>query len=266
VINFRLKPLDEIHPVGQEPDKYLSWFWLTDGELWLNFGKHTIYEYTNEALAHFEGKTTRYNDYYLVRFLMDFSIKFEYIAESVPYDLYLLTADLEKFLNDAQTWLAKYDTDEDEHSEFYFEEYEKLIRWVYNRLFDSAHLVGGPYLSFFRYQDKIRVVWETERSLDDGTPIWTAKDGSFEMAYEEFLEGVKQFGEEFFKAMDKQVEQAIARDWQNVRIDKLELAEEHKKRKLDFDMDFSLLVSGSTEKTNWEEIRQLYNRMMNEIK
>jgi hypothetical protein len=266
VINFRLKSIEKIHPVGQEPDKYLSWFWLTDGDLWLNFGKDTIYEYTHEALTHFEGKLTPYNDYYLVRFLEDFSGLFNKISESVPYEFYKLTADIIEFRKNTQAWLDIYDTDEEEHSDFYFEEYDRLISWTYQRLLNSMHLAGGPYLSFFRFQDKIRVVWDTEFTLEDGTPMWTAKNGSYEMEYSDFVKGVRKYGEEFFKAMDKQVELAISKEWQNVKIDKPALAKEHKERKLEFDKDFSFLVTGTTDKTNWGEIEQLYNRMMNEIK
>ena len=53
MINFTLKEFDKINPVGQEPDLYLSWFWLTEGDLWLTFGDQTIYEYSKEAITYF---------------------------------------------------------------------------------------------------------------------------------------------------------------------------------------------------------------------
>lgn len=65
-------------------------------------------------------------------------------------------------------WL---DTDEDEHSDLYFEEYDNLISWTYSRSFDSGHLIGGSQFSFFRNKDKIRIIWETEHKLENGIEI-----------------------------------------------------------------------------------------------
>lgn len=53
MINFKLKDFDKLEPAGQAPNLYLSWFFLTDGELWLKFGDQTIYEYSKEALQYF---------------------------------------------------------------------------------------------------------------------------------------------------------------------------------------------------------------------
>jgi hypothetical protein len=58
VINFKLKDIDKIIPVTQEPNLYLSWFWLTDGDLWLTFGDQTICEYSKEAMQYFGDKPT----------------------------------------------------------------------------------------------------------------------------------------------------------------------------------------------------------------
>ena len=266
MINFKLKDFDKINPVGQEPELYLSWFWLTDGDLWLKFGEQTIYEYSNEALQYFGDKLTPYNDYYIVRFLEDFTGIFEKISISIPNNLYRLTENLQQFKNEAQTWLDIYDTDEDEYSDFYFEEYDKLISWTYKRLFDSAHLIGGPHLSFFRHKDKIRIVWDTEHILENGICLWTAKDGSFEMNYSDFINEIKKFGHNFFQAMDKQIELTLSKDWQDVKVDKVRLVEENKDRKNEFDKSLFFLEQETNDKTDWTEIEKLYERMKSEIK
>lgn len=265
MINFKLKDVNKICPVGKEPDLYLSWFWLTDGDLWLTFGAETIYEYSDKAIKHFGEKTTAYNDYFLVRFIEDFTGIFNEIRESIPKMYYDLTKDLTKFQVDAQKWLAIYDTDENEHSEFYFEEYDKLVSWTYRRMFDSAHLIGGPHLSFFRCNNKLRVVWETEHILENGISLWTAKDGSFEMDYADFVDRVRGFGESFFREMDKQVQLSVEKEWGNITVDKQKLVEEHEERKQDFFAMLSLLEQEPENKSNWTEIEQLFNRMTKEI-
>jgi len=266
VINFKLKDFDKIIPVGQEPNLRLSWFWLTDGDLWLKFGNETVYKYTEEAIQHFGNKTTPYNDYYVVRFLEDFTELFEKISISIPDKFYKLTENINQFRIDTQKWLDIYDTNQEEYSDFYFEKYDKLVSWTYERLFDSSHLIGGPHLSFFRNNDKIRIVWDTEHILENGISLWTAKDGSFEISYSEFIENVKRFGEQFFDAMSNQIQLTLTKEWGEVKVDKVRLVEEHKERKLEFEKRLSFFEREVKDEINWEEIDELYKRMIDEIR
>lgn len=266
MINFKLKELEDILPIGQEPNLSTSWFWLTDGDLWLKFGDQTIYEYSTEAINHWRNKPTPYNDYPIVRFIEDFTELFDKIRESIPEEFYVLTKDLKKYQSDSNKWLDIYDTDENEFRDFHFDEYDKLISWTYQRTFNSGHLIGGPHLSFFRRNNKVRIVWDTEHILENGISLWTAKDGSYEMDYFSFVEKIKEFGQSFFMAMDKQVELAVAKKWGDIKIDKQRLVQEHKERKDEFFSNLQLLVQEPTNKTNWTEVEQLLNRMTNEIK
>lgn len=258
--------MDQILPVGQEPNLSTSWFWLTDGDLWLQFGDQTIYEYSQSAINYWGGKSTPYNDYPLVRFIEDFTGIFDNIRETIPEEIYSLTKDLKKFQSDAKKWLDIYDTGEDGYSDFYFEEYNKLISWTYQRSFDSGHLIGGPHLYFFRCNDKMRIVWDTEFNLENGISIWIAKDGSFEMDYYDFIQKIKTFGQSFFSEMENQVELAVSKDWGSIRIDKQRLVEEHKERKDDFFANLLLLEQVPSNKTNWTEIELLYKQMTKEVK
>lgn len=266
MINFELKHIDETQPAGTDAELYMCWFWLTDGYLWLNLADSTLYEYSKDALKYFGMKTSAYNDYPIVRFIDDFTELFKVINESIPDDIYQLTENLSQFLNDSQRWLDINDTDEDEYSDFYFEEYDNLISWTYNRSFGSGHLIGGPRFSFFRNKDKIRIIWETEDKLENGIQIWTAKNGNIEISYTEFISQVKEFGNRFFTQMKDKVEIAVQKDWKDIQIDKKELIKEHKERELDFWNQFTLLESDSTTKTNWKQVRELKFRMDKEIK
>jgi len=265
VINFKLRELDKISPWGEGLELSLHWFALTDGDLWLTFGKDTIYEYSKEAMDYWGNKSTLYNDYQLSRFIEDFTELFDKIRETIPDELYDQTKDLKKFKSNAKKWLDINDTDENDVSDFYFEEYDKLISWTYQRTFDSGHLIGGPHLSFFRRNDKVRIVWDTEHILENGINLWTAKDGCFEMDYSDFVNKIEVFGQSFFAAMDKQVELALTKEWGNIKIDKQRLVEEHKERKDEFFSTLRLLNEESSVKTNWIEVEQLFNRMINEI-
>ena len=79
-INFRLQNLDKISPWGSEEDLSLHWFGLTDGQLWLDAGNQTIYEYSEAARQYFASPIP-YNDYQVSRFLEDFSYTFRFIGE-----------------------------------------------------------------------------------------------------------------------------------------------------------------------------------------
>lgn len=266
MINFKLKYIDEIVPIGQEPNQRLSWFWLTDGELWLDFENEIIYEYSDEAIYYFGNKSTSYNEYYLVRFIEDFTNLFGKINESIPEKFYSLTEDLEKFKTESENWFSIHDTDENENTDFYFDEYYKLLSWINERTLDSAHLIGGPNLFFFRKNDQIKIIWEAEYTLENGISLWTVKDGFCEMNYHDFVNEIKLFGEDFFNKMDNQIELALSKDFKNIHIDKKRLVEEHQERKEDFWNAFKMLKQESVNKTNWTDIEQTYNSIVKEIR
>jgi hypothetical protein len=265
MINFKLREFDEILPWGQEPELSLHWFGLTDGDLWLTFGNETIYEYSKEAIDYLGNKSTPYNDYQLSRFIEDFTELFGKIRETIPEGLYNLTKNLKNFHSQSQEWLDKYDTDKDNYNDFYFEKYHKLISWIYQRTLDSEHLIGGPHLSFFRRNEKVRIIWDTEHILENGISLWTAKNGSIEMNYSDFINKIKAFGLSFFAQMDKRIELAVVKEWGNIKVDKQRLVEEHKERKDHFFATLLLLEKESTDKTNWAEIEQFFTQMKNEI-
>jgi len=262
LINYKLKNIDQIVPVGQENDLRLSWFWLTYGDLWLTFGNDTIYEYSEEAMHYFGDKVTPYNDYVLARFVEDFTEIFDEIRESVPQKLFDITKDLKSFQKEVEKFSEKFES----NSAYYSEEYVKLDAWIDLRTFGSGHIIGGPNITFFRRKDRIRIVWETEYTLENGINLWTAKDSSYEMNYFDFIDKIKEFGESFFTEMDKLIQFVLEKEWRNIEIDKERLVEEQQERKEDFFSSLSLLKHEPTDKRNWLEIEELYDQMANELK
>ena len=267
MIHFKLKHINELQPAGSIDAPSLSWFWMTDGTLWWNISEFTLYEYTEQAQAYFSatGKMTQYNEYFIVRFLEDFTKLFGRIGEPVTDELYPLTENLNDFLRDAQKWLDLNDTDEEDYSNFYFEEFDGLISWIKDRSFDSLHLVGGPYISFFRNQDSMRISWDTDYELEEGIQLWTAPSGSVEIPYQDFIHMVKDFGKRFFDAMGQQVQLGVQKDWGNIYLDKKRLIEEHKERETAFWDQVALLETKPASMTDWESIRGLKSQMDYEI-
>lgn len=259
-INFELQDLDHVMLWGEEPHRHIHWFGLTDGLLWIDVGDQTIYEYSEAALKCWGGDV-RYNDYQIIRFMEDFFGIFRYLGESIPEELYL---DLDEFNGKMDAWKDMHDDDEDEQfDEFYFNEYCELNQWHADRSFDSGHLVGGPYISCFRCGDKLKIMWESNYRLEDGNSIWTSPKGSHEMPYEEFVAEVNSFYEEFTKSMDRQVKDAVEKEWDSVELDKKRLIEENEERKQRFLQDLSYL-NGTTIKTDWEKTLGLYAKMEQE--
>ena len=257
-INFCLQELDKICPWGSEENPSLHWFGLTDGQLWINVGNQTIYEYSEAAKQYFGCPQLQYNDYQICRFLEDFSDTFRYIGESIPKSLY---DEIGQFEAKTDEWKESHIEEEDEVFElFYDNEYQPLIRWFYDRTFDSGHLVGGPQIGCFRFGDKIKLFWESSYQLDNGESIWTAPMGIVEMTYAEFVSSVMEFYESFFAAMDKQVENAVAKDWGNVSLDKERLVEENEERRSNF-LDNIKFLNHPQGNTDWDSIIELYGRM-----
>lgn len=260
-INFQLQELDKIVPWGQEPHLSLHWFGLTDGLLWIDVGTQTIYEYNEDAINYF-GSSNRYNDYQICRFLEDFFHTFRYVGESIPEEMY---HSLDEFDAKMEKWKECHIDEEDTvFDKFYFDEYCALGEWRWNRIFDSGHLVGGPGIGFFRCGEKIKILWESTYKLDNGNSIWTAPKGCFEMPYDEFVLSVTDFYHSFFTAMDRQVQNAVMKEWGNISLDKQRLIKENSERKSAFSKDMSFLTN-SNENTDWNKVKVLYAKMENEI-
>ncbi len=255
--HFQLKELDKVEPFGEDAHRSLHWFGLTDGLLWIEAGTQTIYEYSAEANAFF-GNCTRYYEYYLARFLEDFSHIFRYVGESIPEKLY---HNLDKFEKRSEQWRSLHEEEEDDIFDLFFdEEYCAVCEWWWNRGFDSGHLIGGPDINFFRCGEKIKILWESTFQTGSGESIWTAPKGSFEMSYEDFTSSVAEFFDSFFEAMDKQVENAVEMEWGSIELDKQRLIEENEARKSIFAREIGLLKN-SDEHTNWDKIMAIYEKM-----
>ena len=139
---------------------------------------------------------------------------------------------IDEFDSQLEKWKECHIEEEDEiFEQFYDDEYCGLGQWCWDRSFDSGHLVGGPIIGCFRCEEKIKILWESTFELENGNSIWTAPKGSFEISYNEFVSAVTEFLDLFLEAMNKQVENAVMKEWGNISLDKDRLVKENEERK-----------------------------------
>lgn len=260
-INFALRRVDKIKPFGEKPRLALHWFGLTDGTLWIDVGDDTVYEYSKAARREFGG-CSRYNDYYIARFLEDFFDTLGAVGEPVPKALY---DRVDTFADDMAEWeKLRADCDDAELEKFYGGEFIALYDFFSARSFDSGHLVNGPVVGCFRCGDTVKIVWDSYEHAENGESIWTAARGCFETGYGEFVASVRDFYERFFAAMDGQVERAVQRKWGRIALDKAALVKEHADRRKELAAKLELL-GGASRKTDWDGILSLYAEMRAEV-
>jgi len=260
LINFVLKDPIDILPWGTEPDTNIHWFGLTDGDYWLYVGNKTLYEHTEEIMKAWNIGGGQYTDYNIVRFLEDFTELFSAIAESLPEDFYQLARShdsLYEYIVKLQAWLKRLSDGEDTDLDPCYDKYEKITRWVHDRTLTSGHLKYGPAISFFRSNDRISIVWDSNHQDEKGIAVWTAGNGQIEMPYQLFVEEVKGWGERFFNSMESQIEKAFLEDWGTAKIDKKRIKEEQAERKKEFVLDTSQLLKTQQRTTDWSLVRDL---------
>lgn len=265
-INFTLHDIEDIVPFGENRD-HLSWFGLTDADLWINVGARTIYEYSEAAVKAWgaSGVNNRYNDYYLSRFLEDFSGIFGAVGESVPRRLYDVS---ENFADMMRHWMDLRfpgdDGEEDGFDQFFDGEFQPLNKWYGSRVIDSGHLTGGPGIGFVRCGERLKIFWKSDHLLESGESIWTAPSGVFELSYEDFVCEVRRFFGEFFRKMDEQVQKALQKDWCSVILDKEYLIRENKERKEGFEQKLSLL-NGDRRMSDRGAVEERFEKMLSQI-
>lgn len=257
LINFELKHPNDILPFGREPQLSLSWFGLTDSFYWLDVGNVKLYEYS-ELFLEKHKDCSRYVDYYLSRFIEDFTEKFEMISESIPDYLYEIVKNYET-LAEFKEYLRIYveiEKQKSDDEDFWDDKYYEQIKWISSRQVFASHLIEWPVIGFFRNNSKISIVWNADYETTENIQIWAAGNGQYELDYSEFLHQIEDFRMRFFHEMNKQVEMSIAKDWGDIKVDKMQLIKENRSRKIIFDNQYKLLSQPIKKPTNWSVILQ----------
>lgn len=261
MIHFKFKELDDITLFNDAESKYVNWVSLTDGELWLKFGKTVIYEYSEEAIKEWM-KPNKYNDYFISRFIEDFSSVFAKLSEEVPEDIFQYTSSLSSYRIKTEGAIDYEDSSTQAASNtITYEEFCILNNWISERSFHSSHLKYGPNLSFFRCNGVLRVVWDTSGVLLNGALVWLSKSGYYDLAYKDFIAQVSRFADAFFSELEKRIKLAEKKSWDKAQMDIQTIIWEQNERKKDFFNLLEVLKSEPLESDEWTDIRKLLQRI-----
>ncbi len=265
MINFKLENIDNINSFGSEGDQSMHWFALTNGEYWIEIQNVTLFEYTNE-IRHYWGDTERYASYQIFRFIMDFTALFPSITESIPSDLFEKVKSA-KLLGEIGNQMRIMASPDNEMA------IEESYWWIRNRTLFSEYFTGAPEITFFRCNEKIKIIWIANQVVDNRIPIWTAQTGEAEMDFEDFIVKIEDFGKKFLIEMEKQVNSALERDWGDIIIDKTKLKECQIEMVGNFDYWIKILRqgvlyqklrdSGAFPETNWQRVRESIDKLNN---
>jgi len=264
LVNFKLRHPDKVTPWGNPPGGTMHWFGLTDSEYWLQLKDANFYEYTRAITEHWNLQASKYVDYHAIRLIEDWTSIFHSITESIPDEFYEIARNynsLYEFYNKSTEWLNLLADNPSIDTDTYYDKYDQIIEWIYSRTLTSMHLTFGPNITFFRNREMISIVWDASQMTEENIPVWTAQTGQQEMAFTDFINELKEFGERFFSSMQRQIEIAVEKDWGQVTIDKARLVEEHQERRKAFQGSMLTLENKSTKTTNWDLVRSLINEM-----
>ena len=133
--------------------------------------------------------------------------------------------------------------------------------------FDSAHLVGGPHIGFFRCGDKVKILWKSYDNavLENGENIWTSPNGVYEMSWNDFTKEVEIFYLKYHQEMESRTDYIYKHGLTHAQIDR-EILLHSKSNSIEaFRQHLALLFSDDYEKTDFDSILFLYEKMRREI-
>lgn len=249
LINFTLAPLEKIRPWGMAGNYRLHWFGLTDGEYWIQAGKSSLFEYSDDAQA---AGASRYCEYQVVRLYEDLMEMLPFILEPVPKSLVQYI-----FGESAKAWQKTCDDWCDKNYEVierppFSEIYDTAIVWTGKRRLHSAHLSPSANIAIWSDDENVHIEWNNRDRLFDGKPAWSAAFGTHQMPRREFEQEIKSFHLRFMGQMAARValvQQGVLAP--EIGIDLPGLVKEHEQRTRTLDVAFGLLP-----RTDWSEIER----------
>jgi hypothetical protein len=233
LLNFSLRPIDEVQPWGTAPDLSLSWFGLTDGCYWIDAGGEELFRFSNEALAKWprDPFVGPYNDYQVIRLLEDVLAILPDILQPIPPRLrpYIRSVYSES------SWRAHcrafWGSDASDSDEL-VDRACLAEGWVNRRWVDTLYMTCGPTIGIWREDDDITIAWDNTRDKIEGAKAWACDRGTYSLPAVEFLAEVKSFHERLMAEMERRID-SVASSWDRpeIRIDTRGLVQEHEYRR-----------------------------------
>jgi hypothetical protein len=266
LFEFKLKPLREVMPWGQEPKLSLHWFGLTDGIYYMNVGEDQLFRSSKEILLHWKKEwpdldiNCEYVDYQVVRLYEDLLDILVDVMQAIPVELqqYVESQKSQEFWEE-KLWDIFNSTEDEEVEGLY---YLATEWWNSCRSLSTSHLNNGQNIWLWRTENTIHVRWDNESKRIDGIPPWTAVRGDFVLPLEEFEEEVRGFHNQLMAAMESRiVELKTNNPIPHVNIDLPSLEKEHEKRKLSLER----ALNRAPRVNNWDEVVRAINKLLDSV-
>ena len=206
LFNFRLKPVKQCALPGGEK-KSVAWFWITDSEYYIQLDGVKLFENSRESRRKYPNQP-QYLDYQYSRFLEDFFDILPFVAVPIPSDIfhYIDTAEKQEHLAETLDMWYNGIADPTDEQEAIESDIRKLF-WT-GRL-DAGFLVVRARCCFYRLGDIMRIQYDFRSVEEDGTPVWSAECGEYELPWQTFIDEVEDLLVRFFRDMDKQIDEAV---------------------------------------------------------
>lgn len=240
LFDFRLRPLEEIHPWGNPPDLSLSWFGFTDGFYRLKVGPEFLLNYSDEFIAYGSEQYPNvysgpFIDYYVVRLWED-------VLDMLPDILQPLPIELSNFFKGSKTaWFewenyagnwVDHQSDEDEAMDVF----ELAVWWQRARHLSSAYLQNAPNIWMWSMGDDVIVSWNNTDIRHEGVRVWSAGQGHYCLSRSHFLNEVRAFHNRLMSQMGERVED-VCHHWSRseiyVDVDRLRYEQQDRQTWLD---------------------------------
>lgn len=262
LFNFRLRDVDKIKPWGDNHQKHLHWFGLTDGWYWINVGTDKLFCYSNKLLSlRKEEAESPYVDYYVVRFWEDLLDILPNILEPVPTNI-LQKTDFGASFAEWHNKILNHLLLQDNHdlSPKSQEILDNTTEWMARRFLNTRHLKYGPHITFSNDGQNIFIHWNNLGLTIDNIPIWTAQYGTFSLPINQFVESVQTFDKNLRNEMQARINE-IQKNWEQseIHIDIARLIQEQEERSTWLEQ--ALERANTIKIYDWDEIQEMLEKI-----
>lgn len=263
LFEFKLKPLSDVMPWGQEPKLTLHWFGLTDGIYYMNVGEDQLFRSSKEILLHWKKEwpdldiNCEYVDYQVVRLYEDLLDILVDVMHAVPVELqqYIDTQKNQEVWQNKLWNIFKSTEDEEDEGLYYL----ATEWWNSFRRLSTSHLNNGQNIWLWRAGNTIHIRWNNEDKRINGIQPWAAVRGDFALPLEEFEEEVRRFHNQLMAAMEcRIVELKTNNPIPHVSIDIPSLEKEHEERKLSLER----ALNRAPRVNDWGQVVRAINKLL----
>jgi Family of unknown function (DUF5984) len=239
LIEFELKSIKEIVPWGEGAGR-LSWFGLTDGFYYLNTGIDQLFRYSNQIIDYWKHLypddvtvSHPYVDYQITRLYEDLIEILPNVLQPIPKELHSLVITQAKEDSWRKYWRDMLDLVDDE-DEKTIDQFIHAQSWWNHRQLSSYHIVEGPTIAMWRFENEIFIRWDNQSRTINNIPVWSSQMGEVNMSVDEFISEIKSFNDRFLSAMCDRVNEIV-----------------HANPIHDVDIDIEHLIKEQSEREGW---------------